>query len=304
MSRTSIALFVITILGGIGSLVLMSGVIKARRGRLEAVESRFEKLDGLGDAIVEDDRVSEGVATRLLTLQKEWGRVWPNVGPVSVDDNTQAIVSFQVGEARGIGQGVRNGAGLPNLHIFGVQAGETTYIGEFQATAVEPNQTVAKLERLPFEGEVDTWNYDGYRVREAIPPSYNALLANLVTVRNVATQDLLEENQRIARGQNQLAASQEILEMRLDELNGNPLADAASDEIRSKGLVKMLVEREATRDELSASVDRLRRVYSQKSDELQQRIQRVRQLAGELPGGSNVSTPDLGAGLEAAGITR
>lgn len=297
MSRTSIALFIVTILAAVGASILMSGVIKARRARMQAVESRFEQLDGLGDQILEDNRVAEAVSTQLLTVRKEWGRVWGNAGQVSIDDPRQGVISLGIGENAGVGRGVRNGGGLPNLHVFGVTGGETTYIGEFQATAVDPASTVAKLERIPFDNEADGWLYDGYRVRESIPPSYNALIANLVTARNIASQDLLEQNQRVARASAQKTASEELLSVRMDELNGNAAADPATDELRSKGLVLMLHEQSETRNGLAASVDRLRRTYAAKSSDLQQKLNRIRQLTEQLPGGKATSTaPNLGAG--------
>lgn len=305
MSRTSIALFIVTILAGVGALILMSGVIKSRRARMEAVESRLETLDGLGDQILEDNRVSDAVSTQLLTVRKEWGRVWGNAGQVQIDNPAQGVISLGIGENAGLGRGVRNGGGLPNFHLYGVSAGETKYIGEFQATSVEPAQTVAKLERLPFAGETDTWNYDGYRVRESIPPSYNALVGNLVTARNVATQSLEEEVARVGRANGEKDASTAILDLRLDELNGNEDADPATDEVRAKGLVAILAERSATRDGLAASVDRLRRTYNEKSNQLSERLNRIRQLATQLPGETKSSgTADLGAGIPGSTIAR
>lgn len=284
MSRTSIALFIVTILAGIGTLVLMSMVVKARRARLDAVESRFDKLGGLDQQILDDQRAVDALSTQLLTSQKEWGKVWPSAGNVAVVDQNAGVMELGIGLNAGLGVASRAAGGsLPTLHVFGISAGESKYIGEFKATAVENATTAIKLERTPYQGEADNWLADGYSVREAIPPSYNALEADLITSRAIAAQSLLEENQRLARANNQLEASQTTLDMRLDELTGNSLADEEVDELRAKGLVTMLDEKTTERDDLIASVDRLRRTYSQKSDELKNRLASVRALADQLP---------------------
>lgn len=292
MGWPKLTCYILTLLGGAGTLVFASGVLKARRARLEAVETRLEKLGGLDQQILDDRRVVDALETQLLSNRKEWGRVWPNAGQVAVVDRQQGVLELGIGAAAGLGVAARNGGALPNIHVFGIAGGDTQYVGEFQTTAVDAAQTVAKLERVPFEGEAEEWLFDGYRVREAIPESYNALVADLVTARNVASQDLLEERQRLQRAQAQQAASNELLDTRLAELNGDPSVDADQSEIRAKGLVKTLQERTSERDDLMAAVDRLRRKYSAKSDELKERLASVRSLAERLPGGGSVDSAE------------
>lgn len=287
MSKTNLTCYIITLLFGIVAVILMSDVIKARRNRMEAVETKLEKLEGLDQQVLDNQRIVDNLEAELLINRKEWGRVWPNAGQAVVVNPDDGVVQLGIGANAGLGAAARNGGALPNLHLFGIDGGETRYIGEFQATAVDAADTVAKLERLPYDGEADKWITAGYRIRDAIPNSFNALEASLITERNIAAQNYLEEQKREERAQGQLAASQAVLQSRMNELNGDNAADPASDELLAKGLVKTIRDRTAERDSLNASVDRLRRVYSDKFEQLKDRLARVRNLASQLPGGGS-----------------
>ena len=286
MTRVAITCLVLTIIGAVVAVPLLARTIKAREGRLQAVDERIEKLDDLEKRLVEQKAAVDSLEQQVLSLDLRWGRVWPQTGNTTVVDPGRGLIEFGIGAAAGVGS--VGGGPSPNLHVFGLtQDGVGQYLGEFEITAAAPAAATGRLTRLPLPGETNDWNQAaGYRARTAVPSSYTALIDELVATANIAAQDLQEEQRRLERTQQQLTDSQAVLNERRLELAGDDSAPEGAASAVTAGLVASIKETTAQRDQLLATVDRLRRDYRDKSKELNELLQQLRQLRETLPAAS------------------
>ena len=286
MTKTAITCLVLTILGAVVALPLLAGTIKAREARLKAVDTRLERLEQLEKQLVEQKAAVAALEQQVLSVDLQWGRVWPQTGQTAVVNPQRGLIEYGIGTQNGLGN--PNGGPTPSIHTFGINPdGTGQYLGEFEITAAAPNAATGRLTRLPLPGETDDWNQaSGFRARTSVPPSYTATIDDLVASVNIAQQDLLEEQRRLERAQQQLADSQQVLAQRQAELTGD--ADAAEDAAASvaAGLVDSIAKTSAERDALMANVDKLRRSYRAKSKELSELLDEIRSLRDSLPSAS------------------
>ena len=277
MTKTAITCLVFAVIGGIAAPILLAGAIQARESRMKAVDSALAKLEGLDERLRVAQNDVANLEQDLLNIELVWGKPVA-AGQTQVVDPQQGLVQFGVGLPAG------NGGPPPVFQAFGENPnGEGVYLGEFAITASQPGAATGKLTRRPLPGEANQWGAAAYRVRTKVPASFTNTIDELLTDFNIAAQDLQEEQVRLQRAQQQLAASQDILARRESELSGDTqAADDAEDSVK-EGLVTAIEKATAERDKLLASVDRLRRVYRDKSKTLNSIIDEIRQLAERLP---------------------
>src|SRR5690606_32533052 len=185
----------------------------------------------------------------------------------------------------------------PPLFVFAQspQGDGTKYLGEFRPTGMQAGGTAAQLTRQPYQGEVQSWPQQApWRVRELIPSSWREIFSVLETRIAEALQDVQDQNARLAKADELNTKSQEQLQRRLGQLEGNPDAlEGAAPEVLN-GLVEALRSAELDRDSNLAQLDALRHEYDRKYRRLQELIERNRELEESLPQpGANPGSSDV-----------
>src|SRR5690606_35898941 len=139
----------------------------------------------------------------------------------------------------------------PPLFVFAQspQGDGTKYLGEFRPTGMQAGGTAAQLTRQPYQGEVQSWPQQApWRVRELIPSSWREIFSVLETRIAEALQDVQDQNARLAKADELNTKSQEQLQRRLSQLEGNPDAIEGSAAEVLDGLVESLRKDQVQRD--------------------------------------------------------
>jgi hypothetical protein len=271
--------------------VILTSKLRLARGHwLQRIEQREQQL-----ATVREDLRKQRLAVadaraevnRRLNL---WGDSSTGVQGQVVNPQLGAI-ALNVG-AQQLGQPTEQE--FPPLFVFAAspQGEGTQYLGEFRPTGMQAGATAAQLTRQPYEGEVQSWPQQvPLRVRKLIPSSWREIFSVLDTRLAEALQDVQDQTARLAKADELNTKSQEQLQRRLGQLEGNPDAlEGAAPEVLD-GLVEALRAAEDTRDVNLGQLDDLRHEYDRKYRRLQELIQRNRQLEDMLPQAGEGASP-------------
>jgi len=237
------------------------------------------------------DRTTAAAAEAELNRQMQhWGHEWPsaNSGPVT----GFPAVQVSVGKNQGLGlKEATLNKPLPNIYVFGSdQDGSSRYLGEFQVQELQDNQAAAALTRSPYVGEAESWPSGAFRVRDSIPPGWRTSFIDLHTQQTIADQELIDETAKLEIQNKHIAESQQTLERRLAELNGNPNAPEKASSVVKLGLVQSIRDDEAERNKLLREVDALRRALSDNYAELEKVLAENRQIVESIGLDSNAQT--------------
>lgn len=191
----------------------------------------------------------------LDRVKLTWGNVF--LGPNSRPTNpATGAVNIGAGTQQGLGATAAARPANPMVHIFNVIDGQNSqYLGAFKVQSAQPGSADAVLSRPPFADEnfpAGTW-----RVRELIPFDFASRFLDVFTKQIEADARLQRMEFDVTRLQEQLAASQKLLQERVFQLEGDPnLANAAP--LQTKGYVQAIRDGLTERDELLAHLHDLR----------------------------------------------
>lgn len=240
--------------GAIAAILLTTMALDVRTHWLQQVAQAREEY-----AKIERDLISERYKHRnaqeaLDRVKLGWGNVWmaPNSRPVNPATGT---VSIGQGLQQGLGQPAAARAPNPTVYIFNVNGDQSEYLGEFRIQSAQPGSADAVLSRRPWPGEnfpAGTW-----RVRESVPFNYAARFLDQYRMQIAAEARLERMRYDVTRRQEQLAATQNLLQQRIYQLEGDPTLTDAS-ELQRVGYVQALRDGLAQRDALLAKLHALR----------------------------------------------
>lgn len=235
---------------------------------------REENDDKLRKARVEHDLV-EGDVNRLMAL---WGHEWtaPESGPLP---GGEVDIRVAVGNAQGLAahEKATDKPG-PVVYLFGDGDKEASrYLGDFQIKISNPNESGMKLTREPFGGEAESWPTGVYRVRESIPYAWKEIFSQLQTLQTLAMQNEVDEQAKLEIQEKHIVDSQKAEQLRMAELKGDEANEKASQEVKL-GLVESIRRGEVQRNKILKDVDTLRRSISDSFAELEEVLDRNRQM--------------------------
>ncbi|MBT5017338.1 MAG: hypothetical protein HON04_01185, partial [Planctomicrobium sp.] len=154
--------------------------------------------------------------------------------------------------------------------------------------------SAGQLIRQPYPGEVQAWPVGAYHVRDTLPANWLATVADLEGQTTIANSKLglQQEQERLINSQ--MTASQELLDQRLAELNGDADAAAGASQQVLDGLVETLRKLENERNLVLDEVHSLRVKLVNDYEDLEGLVAGNRrileaQTSGLPPAGSNVA---------------
>lgn len=232
----------------------------------------------------------------LARLQLGWDKSWivPTAGQgqsVVVQGNRIAVtglgtqsglVARNVTDANGVQQPVR-----PVVHAFRGTADNLVYIGEFVADVNQlgPNNVVLVPAWSATAEEYQSWQVPQaqWRFRTIVPPAPRRAMDELNRRITNIRELYAETQQNIQQQEALLAAATAQLEIRKKELLGNPEGNPELPPEFVDGLLATIENEEEERNLLQLSVDSLRRLIKQSSDERQVLAESLRELVSRLP---------------------
>lgn len=271
----------------IAALFLTSMLYDAQQTWQQRVEDRQAKRDDLTEQVRQKELVVRDLEAEVNRKMTPWGRAW-ELGPQEIQllDPDAGTIFLALGTNRELAhRELSQGKPLPTIYLFGRnEDGTSNYIGAFRLTAVEADQSTAQMIRKPYEGEVEQWQaLAGVRVWEGIPSNWRALHAELQGETAIALQQRVEYEARLETQKLLVSKSEEQLQRRMEQLEGDPdpVEGAGPDTV--DGLVVAIRNEETARNEQLAELDRLRHEYTEKYNQLTELLEQNRQLESELP---------------------
>jgi hypothetical protein len=227
-------------------------------------------------------RNTQAEAEAQLNRQMEnWGKQWE--APNSQQFPGVPGLQLGVGKNQGLVTEEKINQPPPALFVFAPgQNGGSRYLGEFQLEQLDANQSGAMLTRAPMPGEVESWPVGTYRVRQFIPAGWRSTFVDLQTQQAIADQNIIDETAKLAIQEKHITESQEALNSRLTELNGDPAAAPKASETVKLGLVESLKRGEVERNEILKVVDSLRRMISDNYARMMQVLAENQQIVESL----------------------
>ena len=190
----------------------------------------------------------------LDRVKHDWGNVWLAQNSRVMNPATGAV-SIGAGTQQGLGATAASKATNPVVHVFNVNGQESEYVGAFKIQSAQPGAADAVLDRPPFPDEnfpSGTW-----RVRELIPYQYATRFVDVYTKQIEANARLQRMQFDVTRLQDQLTKSQQLLQERVFQLQGDPNLGNPSD-LQKKGFVQSIRDGLTERDALLAELHDLR----------------------------------------------
>lgn len=235
-----------------------------------------------------------------------WDKMW-QAQPGQVQARNDQLILTSIGRQQGLVPGQttdaagQNQSVPPIIHAFygGGESG-TTYVGEFKATDIQPNQTVL----TPVHPAVDRANWDlnvPWRFRSIIPAALRARKDELHSL-IVQTQNVIGvTNQNIQTQTELLQKAQAALDVRKAELLGDPNREAIAERPEfNEGLLTVTEQVEEERNTLLLDVDSLRRSIKMAGEERDQKVQSLESSIQALPGSSTeydqITNPQVATG--------
>jgi hypothetical protein len=263
--------------------VIMTSKLRLARGHwLQQVEQRQQNLEKVREDLRKQRLVVADARAEVNRRLNLWGNSWSPV-PGQVVNPQLGAITLGIGTQQ-LRQPTEQEFAPLFLFAQSPQGDGSQYLGEFRPTGIQVDRTAAALTRQPYEGEVQSWPQQvPLRVRELIPSSWREIFSVLETRIAEAQQDVQDQTARLAKADELNTRSQEQLQRRLNQLEGNPDALEGSAPEVLDGLVEALRAAETDRNVNLGQLDDLRHEYDRKYRLLQELIQRNRQLEEMLP---------------------
>lgn len=276
------------VVGILAAVVLSTMVLDVRHKWLAQVETAQQKLADSEQALADAERNLRAKEEELQALTHDWGATWsaPNSGP---QPGGNGIIEIGVGGSAGLAaKAAAQNKPLPQVHLFAVSGPEESrYLGEFQVVDVRADRAAVRLARDPLPMEVASWPAGEYRVREAVPASWEDVYGKLVGEYVIDASKLRTQQMNLDIQRRHIEASQRSLAQRLAELNGDPNAPPGADVVVVDGLVQSVRRFDTERNDLLSEVDRLRHqldttyvALMDTIDSTNQRLELLREKAG------------------------
>jgi len=301
MSKLRIVGYVLVIIGLIVEVVY-AAKLGMRRGEVE------EKLR---TAIADSEKAMEAHTKAkselsesrqlLASIKLGWGYEWPL--PAAPGGNAVPLQVQVVGGRLSVsGLGTNNGlvaeqvtengqqkSVAPVVHVFAQDAqGGSYYIGEFVAgigpnELSEQNATLIPVWNVSAQ-EMASWNFSGgVRMRSQIPAGGRSAVGNLNQIIQRTYEQLAQTSLRFEEQTRLNAAADAALQVRKNELLGNPEGPDNPDHPEYKvGLVQALEDLEEQRNAVQAGVDELRRLIKSAREFRQQQIDTLNEIVSRL----------------------
>lgn len=283
MHNIGTALLVICILAALVGTYESTLLLDIRHKWLTEIEQRQKKIADGAVQIADARRRVRDLEEQRQRLTHAWGDVWqaPNARP---QPGGAGVIDLDAGSNAGFPQ--KQGENPPpSVYLFADNSGQTNFIGEFAVTASRGDASVVQLTRPPYPQEVAKWPQGGYHARNQLPQDWLTMMAGLQAEQIVAESNLQAQMLQLQILNNQIKASQEALDQRLAELNGNPNAPPGASEDVMIGLVATIRKSEVERNTVLANVDRLRRELVATYDSMRYTLDQNRTKTEEMERG-------------------
>lgn len=238
-----------------GATLLTTMLLDVRsRWQQQVTTAKTDYENSLADLEAKKNEVHQ-LQRELERAKFGWGNVW-------MADNNRVIdprigtVSIGIGTARGLGIREQNQEQLPLVHAFSADAGrDPEYLGAFQVQQLQAG--AANAVRLPAPAPDFNMPSGTWRIREEIPYNFSTRFMDLHQQQLAAAGRLMRMQQKVQQFESQKAASQALLQERVNELEGDAsLANAT--ELQKSGLIKGLNQSLAQRDQKLQQLQALR----------------------------------------------
>ncbi len=263
------------VIGWIVGLIFTSGDLKIRNAwmkRAQDAEEEFQKND---EQLVQKRALLANRRRELARVMLPWDRYWTKITGTPLGGAGDGKVQLE---------GVGSNHGLTEKHVIYLFApnadGSSTLLGSggFRVTkALEDRAALEPTWRMR-AGDVSAKPGE-WRARALVPAHYEARFSQL-EVELIAADDALRAGQQeLDRQTEAIKVATEHLNLRLNEINGNP--DLEGKDLPPsivKGLLTVLEDEEELRNAALAQVDRLLRDLKQ----TREAFDRVRQANVEL----------------------
>lgn len=257
------------VVGALAAIVLTTltlGVRTKWQSQVDQARQEFQQVEA--DLQIKRTQMREA-QEHLDRVKRGWGNVYmaPNSRPTNP---AIGAVNIGVGTQMGLGVPAASRPANPTLYIFNVNGDESEFLGEFNLQSAQAGSADAVLTRPPFPGEnfpPGTW-----RVRDEIPYDYLTRFIDLRTKQDEADIRLERMHFDIKRLETQLATSQQLLQERLYQLEGDPNLESPN-ELQKAGFVQALRDQSMARDQKLAVLHAKRLELRLKFETLQMLVQ-------------------------------
>lgn len=277
----------LAILFGLIDAVLASMLLANRTHWQKRIEDKKKQYtDTIHPQLLAKRKQHLELQQELGRYQTTWGKSWSGLAG-QVMNAQNGVVAVGAGTAAGLPD-VSGGVAAKNMFLFVDDAeGTSHFIGEFKLGQSQADQSGFALARdfmYPDEGlgwqiPAGTW-----RIRQLVPSSWPEGFTELGTQYSLAMQGLDHQQHLLRIQTEQLAASQEVLDQRLAELNGDPQPPEGASQDVIDGVVLTIRKEETLRNADLELLDRLRHDYKRKIDELNALLAANQAAVDQLPG--------------------
>jgi hypothetical protein len=273
----------LTVLCGIGALVMSSKAIQVRTRWMEVVQKREAEVKKNDEDIAAREAKLNLTTGELRRTLLPWDRYWSPV-PAAVANPATGELQANIGTSAGVKENMQ-------LHAFAKLAdGSFLYAGPFQVKRV--NEATCNLEPdwRYRDSEGANWPRGEWRFRTVVPAQYPLRFTQFESEFIRADQLFAERTNELARQQTLLQMAQEHLALRIGEINGfDDLKGRTLPPEMIDGYLTTLVSDEEARNTLLVEVDSLRRQLLDTNNQISSLLEENSQLQQALEAAAPVT---------------
>ncbi len=297
----------LTVIGlGVISVWLLPTVGKKHNDVSTALRKAQESVDAAVEDHRRNDQDLRKKKNQLARLQIGWDKSW------DISRSATAGVEIQGPQLTVLGLGLETGlepvldaAGQeapPAVHAFKMMPeGGMFYVGEFQAAVLDATSSTLVPTWQVTPEEVDVWVSNAelpWRFRTLVPAGKRLHVDQLHGQLQRLSEDYARTEANVVQQQALLEEAERQLEIRNQELLGNPDADPVPGRPEHvDGLLPTISTEEERRNDLQVMVDSLRRQIKAASEERDELVRRLKEYPDRLP-----SADDGGVAQSAAQV--
>ena len=266
------------------AVLLSAKLINARNYWMQRVDQKEQQVDNNDRQIAEKQKQLGALRAQLVQQRLAWDSMRLANGRADAQGN----ITVNIGPNQAFAN-VPQGAPPPIVHVFIPQGQGSMYLGPFQVTAAQGNQSqLQPMFRVVTANPAQDWAPGTtWRLWEMVPSQAPSRVVELTSELVKKAEAVRSRQETLALQQKAVEQAQQHLESRRKELFGNPQAPQIEDAPEvSQGLVAALHDAEAARNAELAQLDRLRREVDQAYERLTQLVAQNEQLVRQLPGGA------------------
>lgn len=280
------------------SIYLTTMLLDIRQKWLTEVEQRQAKVEESVVQLADARRRVRTAEESRQQLVHDWGELWS--AQARLQPGGTGAMEVSIGSDAGLPQKAEGSDVDPAVYVFAENAGQVQYLGEFRVSAIRPDRAVLQPSRPPAPQEVATWpQAANVHIRGTLPHNWLTVVADLDAQQVVAQTNLETQQLQLEILNKQIAASQQALDQRLAELNGDPEAPPGASQEVVNGLVQTLRLSDSARNEKLGAVDALRQELDATYVRLMQTLEANRSMTRSLQD-SQTARPSAGETSSAA----